>query len=199
MKKTSLIFAFILLILQTSFSQTKDIKDLYFDFMQVRMDHASKSAKTKALNLLSRSAELSQNQLANINFHLGRIYEESKEPEKAIPHYINVIKSVPGYYVAHRALGYIELKKCDSLGKIVTAAAKANNAPVHAENLKLYKSQVRKTLPYLEKSQACDADERTLHTLNSLYASIKDSQSVSTLKTRLIELGKDCVSLLEDE
>ncbi|SMC44891.1 tetratricopeptide repeat protein [Pedobacter africanus] len=200
MKKTYFFTLLILFVGQVALSQTKPIKDLYWDYSQMRMDPATRTqAKDKALALLARSTELTEKQLANVNFHLGRIYEEIKEPDKAVPHYEQAIKLAPAYYVTYRALGFIYLKKCDSIGRTVTEAAKAKNAKLHAERFSAYKNEVSKTLPYFEKSQACDPDERTLAMITNLYNSIKNPQALLTLDERLKKLGGECASLLDDE
>jgi tetratricopeptide (TPR) repeat protein len=129
---------------------------------------------------------------------MARIYEEQKQPDLAIPHYEKVIKMVPGYYVAQRALGFLLLEKSNVLANKVTAAAKAKNAKLHAESFAAYKKQILTLLPYLEKSQASDADDRTLQTITNLYKSIKEPGLFNTLNTRLKEKGTDCVTLLDD-
>ena len=183
---------------QTAFSQSGKIEDLYMDYTTVRNSPDQKAAKEKTQALLARSAELNEKQVANVNYHMARIYEEQKHPDLAIPHYEKVIKMVPGYYVAQRALGFLLLEKSNVLANKVTAAAKAKNATLHAESFKAYKKQILALLPYLEKSQACDADERTLQTITNLYKSIKEPGLFGTLSTRLKEKGADCVTLLDD-
>jgi hypothetical protein len=66
-------------------------------------------------------------------------------------------------------------------------------------SIAIFKKQVSKTLPYFEKAQACDPDERTLAMITNLYNSVKDAQSLSTFDSRLKTLGESCVSLLDDE
>lgn len=183
---------------QTAFSQSGKIEDLYMDYTTVRNSPDQKAAKEKTQALLARSAELNEKQVANVNYHMARICEEQKQPDLAIPHYEKVIKMVPGYYVAQRALGFLLLEKSNVLANKVTTAAKAKNATLHAESFKAYKKQILALLPYLEKSQACDADERTLQTITNLYKSIKEPGLFNTLSTRLKEKGADCVTLLDD-
>lgn len=188
----------LLLSVQTAFSQSKNIEDLYMDYTMVRNTPNNKAAKEKSLALLTRASELNDKQIANINFHLAGVYETDKQPDLAIPHYEKVIKMVPGYYVAQRALGFLLLEKSNVLANKVTAAAKAKDANLHAESFKAYKKQILALLPYLEKSQACDPDDRTLQTITNLYKNIKETTLLSTLNTRLKEKGKDCVTLLDD-
>lgn len=200
MKKTVLFNFFLLLGISTAFAQKQDIKELYFDYTQSRMNEDQNAATVeKASSLLSRSAELNDKQVANVSFHLARIYESMGKPEKAEPLYEAVTKLVPGYYVTYTSLGFINLKKCDTLGRKVSEAAKLKDAALHAIAFKAYKIQVLKTIPYFEKSEACETDERTLGILTSLYKSIKDTTSLTSLPERKALLGKDCVSLLDDE
>jgi tetratricopeptide (TPR) repeat protein len=198
MKKTFLLCSF--LFFSITMVNAQDIKDLYFNYMTTRMNESqNKKTISTALALLNRSSELNEKQLANINFHLGRIYASTGSSEKAITHYEASLKLVPDYYVTHNALGFLHLKKCDTLGKAVSESAKLKNVALNEKTYKAYKLQVDKTIPYFEKSQACDADERTMSILNSLYKSTKNTAALATLPKRLAVLGKTCVTLLDDE
>lgn len=200
MKKTVLLNLFLLLGIGTAFAQKQDIKELYFDYTQSRMNEDENAITVvRASSLLSRSSELNDKQVANVSFHLARIYESMGKPEKAEPLYEIVTKLVPGYYVTYTSLGFINLRKCDTLGRKVTEAAKLKDAAMHETAFKDYKIQVLKTIPYFEKAEACETDERTLSILTSLYKSIKDTTSLASLAERKVLLGKDCVSLLDDE
>lgn len=200
MKKTLLLNLLILTGLTTSFAQTRDIKDMYADYTMNRMVE-SKSAETidQGLALLKRSSELNEKQIANINYHVGRLYETGGNAAKAVPYYETVTKLVPGYYVVQLALGYINLKKCDTLGRKVAESAKLKDAALNERSYKAYKAQVTKTIAYFEKAESCEPDERTLGILTTLYKSIKDTTSLSTISSRLASLPKDCVTLLDDE
>jgi tetratricopeptide (TPR) repeat protein len=198
MKKTFLLCSF--LFFGTTMVNAQDIKDLYLDYMTTRSEE-SENNKTisTALALLNRSSELNDKQIANVNFHLARIYDATGIPEKAIPHYEASLKLVPNYYVTHNALGFLHLKKCDTLGQAVTASAKAKDVTLNEKTYKAYKLQVEKTIPYFEKSQACDPDERTMNILKGLYNSTKNTTALATLPDRLADLSKECVTLLDDE
>ena len=181
-------------------ANAQDIKDLYLDYLTSRSEE-SENNKTisTALALLNRSAELNDKQVANINFHLARIYEVTGLPEKAIAHYEASLQLEPDYYVTHNALAFLHLKKCDSLGQAVTASAKAKNVTLDETTYKAYKIQVEKTIPFFEKAQACDPDERGLNILQGLYKSIRNTAALATLPERLTTLSKNCVTLLDDE
>ena len=201
MKLKLLLSLLILSGLNGAIAQSKVvISDLYLDYTLDRMDEARNDQTIeRAEALLKRSSELNNNQIANVSFHLARIYETKKLSEKSVPLYETVTKLVPGYYVTYRALGYISLKKCDTLGKNVTAYAKQKNEAMYEQSYKIYKAEALKTIAYFEKAQACDPDERTLPILTTLYKSIRDTTSLATLPARLAELEKDCVTLLDDE
>lgn len=201
MRNTLILCLLFLLGINVSMAQKKqDIQDLYMDYTVIRMNdkQAELTIKT-ALALLERSAELNSKQIANINYHLGRIYETTATPEKAVAYYEASLKIVPGYYVTHRSLGYINLKKCDTLGRKVTEYAKQKNVALYEDSYRTYKAQALKTIAYFEKAEACDPDDRTNAILATLYKSIRDTTSLATLNTRLADLRKDCITLLDDE
>ncbi|MCX2477112.1 hypothetical protein OQZ33_22445 [Pedobacter sp. MC2016-05] len=67
MKKRFLTLLLLLSATQFAFSQTQDIKDLYWDFLQIRLEVSEKS---KAINLaealIKRSSELNQKQMGSV-------------------------------------------------------------------------------------------------------------------------------------
>ncbi|PWS30862.1 tetratricopeptide repeat protein [Pedobacter paludis] len=199
MKNILLSTFFAVLITQFAYAQKQDIKDLYFDYLQVRMDADEKpEAKTKAIALLQRSSELTKTQLGNVNYHLGRLYEEDGEIEKAVPYYEESIKITPGYYVPYRALGFMYYKKCAELGKKLIEIDKSVNGNSYKKAFDELKALSLKTAKYLEKSQACDPDDETLDMIKVLYKNLKDDKALTTIKDRLKALSADCVTLLED-
>lgn len=198
MKKTFLLCSF--LFFGTTMVNAQDIKDVYFEYMTIRMDGDKKNETISIVQtLLNRSTELNEKQLANVNFHLARVYADTGSPEKAIAHYEASLKYEPNYYVTHNALGFLHLKKCDSLGKAVTASAKLKDVALNQKTFKAYKLEVDKTIPYFEKSQACDPDEVTMNILTGLYKSTKNTEGLATLPARLEALKGNCVTLLDDE
>jgi len=199
MKNILLSTFFAVLITQFAYAQKQDIKDLYFDYLQVRMDADEKpEAKTKAIALLQRSSELTKTQLGNVNYHLGRLYEEDGEIEKAVPYYEESIKITPGYYVPYRALGFMYYKKCAELGKKLSEIDKSVNENLYKKASEELKALRLKTAKYLEKSQACDPDDETLDMIKVLYKNLKDDKALTTIRERLKALSADCVTLLED-
>lgn len=197
--KNLLFFLFLFLGIQTTFAQKQDIKDLYFDYLQVRMDADEKpDAITKALSLLDRKAELTKTQLGNVTYHLGRLYEESGENGKAIPYYETSIKITPGYYVPYRALGFINFEECNILEKKTNDAMRSKDNKLVELLTKDYNALVMKTITYLEKSQACDPDDETKNMIINLYKKTKNANAINSLDTRLEKLSVNCITLLED-
>ena len=61
----------------------------------------------KTLELLKLSGQLTLRQITNVNYNLGRMYEDIDEAEKAIPYYEKALFGEPNYEVIHRALGFV--------------------------------------------------------------------------------------------
>lgn len=199
MKNILLTTFFALLITQITYAQKQDIKDLYFDYLQVRMDADEKpEAKTKAIALLDRSSELTKTQLGNVSYHLGRLYEEDGEIDKSVPYYEESIRITPGYYVPYRALGFMYYKKCADLSQKLNGIDKAKDSDGYKKASDELKALSLKTAKYLEKSQACDPDDEIFAMIKNLYKNLKDNNALATLNDRLKALSADCVTLLED-
>ena len=124
------------------------------------------------------------------------MYEDNEQPNKATPYYLKVVAAVPDYYVVNRALGYIYLDSARLLETKLNSAQTDN-----AANQKFfadYKTAALKTLPYLEKAQACDPSDETLQIIKTLYQNIKDTDGLNTLDSRLKQLGHNCIDILTD-
>ncbi|TDG35215.1 hypothetical protein EZJ43_15060 [Pedobacter changchengzhani] len=190
----------VLLTAQTSFSQSQNIKDAYFDFLQIRTEpYKAEESIKKGLELLQRSKELSMKQIASVTYHLGRLYEANEDMASAIPYYEKSIKLSPDYYVPYRALGFWYFKDAVDLGIKLSRIDKVKEPALYAELSADYKKLALKTTAYLEKSQACDPDDETLSMIVDLYNGIGDTDALSNLPKRLKLLEKNCVTLLDDE
>lgn len=194
-------FSFLTLafVFTSTFAQDKSAQDAYFDYKVSRNVKGDEKSITKVLTLLKTESQLSVKQVANASYHLGRMYEEFGKPDSAIIFYEKSLKGEPNYSVIHRALGFIYLAKTKPIIAAMNEANKAKDVTGNTKAFAKYKEMVIKALPYLEKYQACEPDEETLATITNLYKSIKDTQSLATLETRLKPLATNCVSLLEDE
>ncbi len=200
MKKTFLLVAILFSLTIHCFSQKQDKVDAYQLYKGYR--NAGKNFPkhiTNMLALLDSPPALNARQKTNVRYHIGRMYEEIKNPDSALYYYQQVLKDEPDYEVVHRALGFIYLEKSKLYVEQLNAAVKEKNAAANTKAFAGYKLMVQKALPHFEKYQACAPDDETLGMITKLYQSIKDSQSVVTLDARLKLLSKRCVTLLDDE
>ncbi|WP_055133625.1 hypothetical protein [Pedobacter sp. Hv1] len=184
----------------TSFAQSTDAKQAYLDFTIYRTNEEGKATQiTQTLALLKLADQLSAKQITNINYHLGRMYEDVENPEAAIPYYEKSVAGEPNYLVVHRALGFIFLTQSKPIVARMEATTKAKDVEGNKKAYQEYKTLILKAIPHLEKYQACDPDDDTLKIIIDLYKSIKDTNSINTLPARLKQMGAKCVDLLDDE
>lgn len=199
MKTIFSIFLLALLTAQFTFAQQQKIEDQYFEYAQIRNNISQKPEAIKqALALLGRSSELSKSQLGNVNYHVGRLYEETGDTLRAKPYYEKSLELIPNYYVPHLALGYADFKTCTQMIKNMNAAADAKNTVLHTKLAAEYKILATKTLTHLEKAQACDPDDETLKMIQYLYKTSKNQAGLISLDARLKSLSTHCITLLED-
>lgn len=183
-----------------SLAQSNSVKDLYESFKQYRTTNDDKPSQiVKTLELLKFADQLTAKQLTNINYNLGRMYEDIGEADKAIPYYEKSLIGEPNYEVVHRALGFIFLAKSTSAVAKINETKAKNDVEGNKKAFEAYKILILKALPHLEKYQACDPDEETLNIITNLYKSFKDTKSIETLNARLKEMSGKCVTLLDDE
>ncbi|WDF54139.1 hypothetical protein [Mucilaginibacter sp. KACC 22063] len=133
---------------------------------------------------------------AKFNFLLASLYDSNKQYDQALSYYDKVIDSVPNYFVAQRAAGYLHVKKLNQIGAQLNASK--TNINENKRLTALYNAEVKKTLHYLEKAQACDPTEDTHSLIKMLYKNIKDEQGLKFLDSRLAGLSKDCQDLITD-
>ncbi|WAC39214.1 hypothetical protein [Pedobacter sp. SL55] len=180
-------------------SAQKSAKDNYHDFTVYRTTKGNEADIKKIKTLLDQKDQLTVKQVANAEYHLGRMYEEIGKPDEALLHYTESIKGEPNYSVLHRAMGFLYLNKTKPFVKQMNEASAAKNVIANAKAFEDYKAMVQKALPHLEKYQACEPDDDTLLMINNLHKSIKEQKLLSNLPERLKVLAQNCVSLLEDE
>lgn len=172
---------------------------MYTAYTVIRTTNGNKLAAIDlAINILKRSSELTNSQIANLNFNLGRLYEETMEEEKAVPYYESSLMLAPDYYVTHRALGSIYVKRSDPIVKKMNSAGNAKQMDLYGKLFADYKKLIVKALPHLEKAQACDPDEQSLKQIIDLYKNIKNLAAIGTLDARLKKHAVSCVDLLDD-
>ena len=174
-------------------------QDSYHDFTVYRTTKGNEVNIGKAKALLALQDKLTIKQQTNVQYHLGRMYEEVGNPESAIPYYEKSLIGEPNYFVTHRALGFIYLTKSRADVKLMNEAVAAKNVIANEKAFVQYKLKVQKALVHLEKYQACEPDDDTLMIITNLYKSIKMPTAIASLPSRLKPLSEKCVSLLDDE
>lgn len=199
MKIFCLFFLSLTFISFSSFSQTNIAQEAYFAYKVSRNVKGNEQSIASTKMLLKMASQLTDKQVTNASYHLGRMYEEFGMPDSAIVYYEKSLKGEPNYSVIHRALGFIYLDKTKPIISAMNEANKTKDVAGNAKAFANYTAMVKKALPYLEKYQACESDDETLVAIINLYKSIKDTQSLTTLDDRLKTMSANCVSLLEDE
>jgi tetratricopeptide (TPR) repeat protein len=170
----------------------------YLDFNLARLQGEQDKVLELGEALLPFADKLPEKARINFYFSVGKMYEDNDEHSKALPFYEKVALATPNYYVVHRALGYLYLEKAKGIESQLGASTASDTTINHQLTL-AYTEAVRKALPHLEKAQACDPSDETLAIIKTLYKNIKDDQGLNTLDSRLKELGKNCVDILDDK
>jgi tetratricopeptide (TPR) repeat protein len=198
MLKRAILILFISFTAVAGYAQTaEEVYNQYLDFNLARMQGEADKALTLGQDIIPNADKLKDNVRNNFYYSIGNLFENDGQSVKAIEYYEKVAAAVPNYYVVQRALGYQYLKQVDELTKKLNATEfdpKENKRIVG-----LYEKAIKKTLPYLEKAQACDPNDDTLAIIKLLYRNIRDTQGLATLNTRLSALSKNCIDLLDDK
>ena len=199
MLKRSILFALLLLATLASKAQVADTA-LYsklgnFDLATLNGD--SYSALLIGEQILPDTAKLGK--VSKINFYakLAKIYDEAEQDDKAIYYYEKVAAAAPGYFVVQRALGLLYNAQAEDIQLILYITPKTD--PAYSKLYERYLAAVRKTLPLLEKAQACDPDDDTLDLIHTLYQNIGDDNGYNGFTQRIPQLAAGCVDLLEDK
>jgi tetratricopeptide (TPR) repeat protein len=198
MLRKALLILFISLSTMIVHAQTADeVYNQYLDFNLFRLQGQTDKALSLGQDIIPNVDKLKDNVRNNFYYSIGNLFENDGQSVKAIEYYEKVAAAVPNYYVVQRALGYQYLKQVDELSAKLNAARSDINE--NKRLTELYVAAVKKTLPHLEKAQACDPNDDTLALIKTLYKNIKDPQGLATLNTRLSALSKNCVDLLDDK
>lgn len=199
MTKTTLFAFFIILTCFSAYAQAPSadaVYNQYLDFNLARFQGQQDKVAELGEKILPNADKLPEK--ARINFYaaVGKMYEDTDQPDKAVIYYEKVAAAVPDYYVVHRALGYIYLEKAKRIGDELNRSL--NDKVMAAQLTGAYTAAVRKALPHLEKAQACDPSDETLATIQRLYRNIQDTQGLNSLNSRLKQLSKNCIDILSD-
>jgi tetratricopeptide (TPR) repeat protein len=197
LKKTFLII-FTVFISTALYAQSADsVYSQYLYFNLARFEGDQDKVLALGESLLPNAGKLPEKARISFYFSVGKMYEDNDESDKALPFYEKVAVAVPDYYVVHRALGYIYLEKAENIESKLKAAA--NDKTTTEELTAAYTNMVKMALPNLEKAQACDPSDETLEVIKTLYKNIKDEQGLNSLNSRLKDLNKKCIDILNDK
>ncbi|PWK79917.1 hypothetical protein LX99_00378 [Mucilaginibacter oryzae] len=180
---------FIVTISRAQTATADEVYDKYLDFNLARLQGEVEKATDLAEQLMKDTLKLKPHVRVNFYNSAAKLYEDGSQSVKAIELYERVVAAQPQYYVAHRALGYLYLK-------YIPDADKPLDIPSTNPD---YIKAVKKSLPQLEKAQACDADDNTLTLIKTLYKNIGDVKGLTSLNERLKGLSKNCIDILSDE
>lgn len=197
LKKLALLI-FCIAIALTGKAQTADeVYNSYLDFNLARLEGRSANALEFGEQIMPNAAKLTTKARISFYYSMGNLYENDGQSVKAQPLYEKVVAAEPNYYVGQRALAYVYGKNIEELSKKINAIDP--NGAEYKRLYNLYVAQAKKTLPHLEKAQACDPSPETLSLIKSLYKYMKDDEGLKTLNPRLAALSKNCIDLLSDK
>jgi len=196
LKKGILVLLFISVYVNAKAQTVDAVYNQYLDFNLARFQGEQEKTIELGENILPNADKLPEKARVNFYFGVGKMYEDNEQPDRAITYYEIVAKAIPDYYVVQRALGYLYLDKAKQLEKQLSASA--GDKTMEAQLTSAYTTNVKKAVPHLEKAQACDPSDDTLAIIKSLYKSINDADGLSTLDSRLKQLGKNCIDILTD-
>lgn len=196
MKKWYLLVALLFAVKLIYAQKPESAYERYVDYNLLRFEGHTEEAITAGESLLDSADKLPANTRIGLFNGMGKLYEDNRQPEKAIPLYEKVAAAVPNYYVVHRALGYLYLQPLNQLQAKLNVTPKNTPAFIGLKNS--YKAGALKALIHLEKAQACDPSDETLEIIKRLYTNIGDITALNTLNQRLTNLTKTCLDILND-
>jgi tetratricopeptide (TPR) repeat protein len=197
LKKALLLFSIVLVAVSAKAQSAEDVYNRYLDFNLARLEGRRADALELGEAVMVNADKLNNNARVSFYYSLGNLYENDGQSVKALPLYEKVVAAVPDYYVARRAVGYMYLKQAEDIATKLNAAK--TNINENKRLTALYATAVKKTLPHLEKAQACDPNDETLALIKMLYKNINDQQGFNSLNTRLAAQSKNCIDLLSDK
>jgi hypothetical protein len=183
------IFIFLLLTIATykSKAQTTDsmVYNRYLDLNLAVLENRDGDAAVLLETIIPDTAKLPAKTRTSFYSIAAKMYEDQQQPAKATVFYQRITATVPDYYVAHRALGYIYFNEAEQAEKNTNAKA-------------AYVAAAKKALPHLEKAEACDPSPETREIITSLYKKTGDTAGLKGLDDRLKQLAKKCIDILDN-
>jgi tetratricopeptide (TPR) repeat protein len=175
------------LLLSGIAAKAQTVYDKYVDFNDGIIQHHPYKAMALGIEILNSSEKLPAKTQTKFYAFLAKLYEDDKQADNAIKYYELVVAAEPDYYIAHRALGYLYLKKANF-------AYLSSNINVAEQFFPLG----RLAATHLEKDEACNPDKEELEQIKDLYKRLYDKDGLKTLDSRLKQMSGKCVDLLTD-
>jgi len=168
----------------------------YTDFNLLRTQNNYSKALELGNTIMPDVARLPEKSRISFYNGMAKAYEETNQPAKAQYLYEKVTAALPNYYVAHLALGHLYLRTVDDLAKKLNASKGDRTA--YEQNKKAYIAAINKTLPHLEKVQACDPYDENLALIKKLYQNSDNAADFTGLDARLKKLSQQCLDIISE-
>lgn len=196
LNKAALFFLLLFAVATVKAQTTDSLTTKLGDFDLARFNDNPLGAVQIGEKILPDTAQLSPKARISFLDHLAKAYIDNEQDKKALELYQKVAAAQPNYFVAQRALGYLYNEDSKDIQLKLYITPKTD--PAYNNLFAEYKKAVLKSLPYLEKAQACDPDDDTLDLIRTLYQNIHESDQIASLPTRLSSLGKNCIDILDE-
>ncbi len=170
--------------------------DKYTDFNLLRTQNNYSKALELGNTILPDAAKLPEKSRISFYNGMAKAYEETNQPAKAQYFYEKVTVALPNYYVAHLALGHLYLRTVEALAVKVNASKGDRAAYDKYKND--YIAAINKTLPHLEKVQACDPYDENLALIKKLYQNSGNAAGFDGLNARLKNLSQQCLDIISE-
>jgi hypothetical protein len=196
LKTLVFIIACCLTALTAGAQNNDELFNKYTDFNLLRTQNNYSKALELGSTIMPDAAKLPEKSRISFYNGMAKAYEETNQPAKAQHLYEKVTAALPNYYVAHLALGHLYLRTVNELANKLNAS-KGNKA-VYEQNKKAYLAAINKTLPHLEKVQACDPYDENLALIKKLYQSSDNVAGFNGLDARLKKLSQQCLDIISE-
>ncbi|WP_342647581.1 hypothetical protein [Mucilaginibacter sp. CSA2-8R] len=173
-----------------------ELYNKYTDFNLFRTQNNYRKALELGNTIIPDAAHLPEKSRISFYNGMAKVYEETNQPAKAQYYYEKVTAALPNYYVAHLALGHLYLRTVNELG-VKLNASKGDRA-AYDKYKSAYLAAINKTLPHLEKVQACDPYDENLALIKKLYQNSENVAGFNSLDTRLKKLSQQCLDIISE-
>ncbi len=180
----------------TSAQNNDELFNKYTDFNLLRTQNNYSKALELGNSIMPDAAKLPEKSRISFYNGMAKAYEETNQPAKAQYLYEKVTVALPDYYVAHLALGHLYLRTVNELANKMNAS-KGDRA-AYEQNKKAYIAAINKTLPHLEKVQACDPYDENLALIKKLYQNSDNATDFNDLDSRLKKLSQHCLDIISE-